>query len=267
MGSPSQQGRVGKPSVPWDRGDVKQLLQTTPAWDKSSLKRGAAGPHSQCLRAGFLQRGARRSCCPPWDRSPQPAKARPHWRAAQKVSQGTGPRAGAAMGAAKSSEQRGCCVSPPLPASRSWHRCAGGRGSAPGLAGWSCPRGLRHSHTAALGASSRPASPPGSVGRVRGGERSLTGWDREYAPLGVTPLGPTPQPPQHGKAAAALRTPWPSPEDQTVTFSCLFYVCPTFMLTAFTSLQGGQPHPWPSSALPCFSHCHSAPKPTEIFDN
>lgn len=92
MGSPSQQGRVGKPSVPGDHGDVKQLMHTIPAWGKSPVRREAAGPQSQCLRAGFLQRGARRSCC---------------------HSQGTGPQAGAAMGAAKSSKQRGCYVPTP----------------------------------------------------------------------------------------------------------------------------------------------------------
>ena len=103
----------------------------------------------------------------------QDAKVRPHQGVARKASQHTELEAGAAMWAAKSGLQRGCRPLP-LPVSQSWHRCAGGRGSAPGLAGWSCPHGPQHSHTAALGASSRLASPPGSAGRARGGEHSPT---------------------------------------------------------------------------------------------
>lgn len=64
MASPSEPGRVRKPSVPRDHGDFKHLLQTIHAWGMVPARR-AAGPQSQCLRAVFLQRGARRSCLRP----------------------------------------------------------------------------------------------------------------------------------------------------------------------------------------------------------
>lgn len=215
MGSPSQQGRVGKPSVPGDHGDVKQLMHTIPAWGKSPVRRGAAGPQSQCLRAGFLQRGARRSCCHSQGMGSCPEGFPGH------RTTGWGCHGGCQV-----KQAEGLLCPHPLPVSRSWHRCAGGRGSAPGLAGWSCPHGLQHSHTAVLGASSRPASPPGSVGRVRGGEHSLTGWEREYAPLGITPLRPTPQPRQHGKAAARCKHPGPLQKTKLQCFLPSFTVVP-----------------------------------------
>lgn len=147
-----------------------------------------------------------------------------------------GLQAGVAMWAAKPGEQRGCRPLP-LPVSQSWRRCAGGRDSAPGLAGWSCPRGPRRSRTAALGASSRPASPPGSVGRARRGEHGPTcttaptqgvGWGmcpvRDAVPPSQTSMA-TPWPLQHGKVAATLQTSQPFPEDQTAMFSSLFCIC------------------------------------------
>lgn len=177
----------------------------------------------------------------PWDRSPQAAQT--------PGSKGQTPsgsflkgfpahclQAGAAMWAAKSGEQRGCHPLP-LPASQSWHRCAGGQGSAPGLAGWSCPHGPQRSRTAALGASSQLSSPPGSAGKATRGEHSPThtsapaqgvGWGtrpvRDATPLSHTSVAT----PQHGKAAATLQTSQPFPEDQTATvffpFLHLFHV-------------------------------------------
>jgi len=151
------------------------------------VRRGAAGPQIQCLGAVFLQREA---AAMSWDRSPQAAKARPHRELPESRPFARDCNVGCHV-----RRVRGCHPLP-LPVSRSWRRCAGGRGSAPGLAGWSCPHGPQRSHTAALGASSRPSSPPGSVGRARGGEHGLTntpgvGWGT-HPIMGIPPPPSTP---------------------------------------------------------------------------
>lgn len=200
---------------------------------------------------------------------PQEAKARRHQGASQKASQRTGLQAGAAMWAAKSGEQRGCHPLP-LPASQSWHRCAGGQGSAPGLAGWSCPHEPRRSRTAALGASSQLSSPPGSAGKATWGEHSPTrtsaptqgvGWGTCPVRDATPPSHASVATPQHGKAAATLQTSQPFPEDQTATFSSLFCICSMFMLMAFTALQGGKPHPWFSRCTMCCPASPTAAQP------
>lgn len=82
----------------------------------------------------------------------------------------------------------------------------------------------------------------------------------------MPPLCPTPVWPQRGHCSMAkqqlcCKHPEPFQEEQTAIFSSLFCICPMFMLTAFTPLQGGMPRTRPCSALP---HCHSAPKPLQL---
>ena len=164
------------------------------------------------------------------------------------------------MWAAKSGLQRGCRPLP-LPVSQSWHRCAGGRGSAPGLAGWSCPHGPQRSHTAALGASSRLASPPGSAGRARGGEHSptCTSAPTQGAGWGMSPS--IPHQCGHATATAAWQSSSRSANILTLSrrpickvffpfFAFFWCICTMFMLMAFISLQGGKPHPWFSRCTP-----------------